>query len=88
MPLLSQYFRRNVEELVIAAHTHTRIHTKVNYSGLRIGGLVHTIHNHLETTANASTKAKLKVEPLNSLISSLFLSHLQMVLDLKSSIFF
>ena len=47
--------------------------SEVNYSGLRTGGLVHTIHNHLETTANASTKAKLKVEPLNSLDSSLFL---------------
>lgn len=59
---------------------------------------MHAIHNHPETTADASTKAKLKVEPLNSLDSSLslslssspalFLSVVQIVLVLKSSIFF
>ena len=62
-------------------------HTKVNHSGLRTRGLEHTIHYHLETTANASTKAKLKVEPFNSLVSSLFLHRSQTVLVLKSSRF-
>lgn len=58
-------------------------HSKVNYRGLRTEGQVHTIHNHLETSVNVSTKAKLKVEPLNSLDSSLFLSFLQVVLVLN-----
>lgn len=70
--------------------THTHTHTLCSEKWI-IGGWgpedLHTIHNHLETTANASTKAKLKVEPLNSLDSSLFPSFLQMVLVLKSFIF-
>ena len=62
LPLL-QGFTRNVEELLGEAHT------TVNYSGLRAGGLVHVIHTHLDAAASASTKAKLEVEPVNSLDS-------------------
>lgn len=58
-------------------YTHTHIHTHSCRGELRrlgTGRLVHTIHYHPETTANASTKAKLKVEPFSPLHSSFFLS--------------